>query len=71
MDVKNYYETNGYVVLRNLVHSELIDKLLKLYAEQIVPSNYPFFRQNTNAYEANRYNEFGYVEQSFLRYPGL
>lgn len=43
MDVKNYYETNGYVVLRNLVHSELIDKLLKLYAEQIVPSNYPFF----------------------------
>ncbi len=30
MDVKNYYETNGYVVLRNLVPSELIDKLLKL-----------------------------------------
>ncbi len=43
MDVKNYYETNGYVVLRNLVPSELIDKLLKLYAEQIVPLNYPFF----------------------------
>jgi phytanoyl-CoA hydroxylase len=66
MDVRDYYETNGYVVLRNLVSCDLIDTLLKLYSEQILPSNYPFFRQNTNAYEPNKLNEFGYVEQSFL-----
>ncbi len=66
MDPHEYYEANGYFVFRNLIPSNLIDRLMKLYAENIVPSNYPFFRQNTNQYEANELNEFGYVKQAFL-----
>jgi phytanoyl-CoA hydroxylase len=66
MNERDYYEKNGYVVFQNLVSTDLIDKLLKLYSEQIVPSKYPFFRQNTNIYESNQLNQFGYVNQSFL-----
>lgn len=66
MDIRDYFETNGYVVLRNLISSDLINKLLELYAQQIVPSKHPFFRQDTNAYELNELNEFGYVKQAFL-----
>ena len=66
MDIRNYYETNGYVVCRNLVDPSLIDRLLNLYKQQIVPSKEPFLRQITNEYEPNDFNEFGYVKQDFL-----
>jgi phytanoyl-CoA hydroxylase len=66
MNPQDYYLENGYFVARNLIRTDLIDRLLDLYAKEIVPSRYPFFRQSTNNYEANRLNEFGYVEQSFL-----
>lgn len=66
MKYRDYYETNGYIVFRNLVSNDLIDTLVKLYTQEIVTSKYPFFRQNTNAYEQNEINEFGYVEQAFL-----
>ncbi len=66
MNERNYYETNGYFVERNLFSNDLIDRLLKSYKDKIVPSNYPFFRQNTNEYEPNELNEFGHVNQAFL-----
>lgn len=66
MDLKNYYETNGYVVCENLVSTDLIDKLVNLYKEQIVPSKEPFFRQMTNKFEPNDVTEFGHVRQDFL-----
>lgn len=66
MQPQSYYQENGYVVFRNLLPLELIDKLLNLYTKQIVPSTYPFFRQSTSKYEVNQLNEFGYVKQSFL-----
>ncbi len=66
MSLQDYYNTNGYVVVRNLISDQLIDQLLDLYNKQILPSKYPFFRQNTNVYEPNKINEFGHVQQSFL-----
>ncbi|MBD2296496.1 phytanoyl-CoA dioxygenase family protein [Anabaena sphaerica FACHB-251] len=66
MQPVEYYQENGYVIFRNLISIDLIDQLLERYSKEIVPSCYPFFRQNTNRYEVNRLNEFGYVEQSFL-----
>lgn len=66
MNPHDYYQDNGYFVARNLIRTDLIDRLLELYAKEIVPSRYPFFRQSTNNYEPNRLNEFGHVEQSFL-----
>ena len=65
-NTRELYEENGYVVIPNLVPTDLIDKLLTLYKKDVISSSYPFFRQSTNAYQPNKINEFGNVEQSFL-----
>jgi phytanoyl-CoA hydroxylase len=64
--VREYYAAHGYCVFRNLIPHPLIDQVVRRYVEDIVPSDYPFFRQNTDAYEPNRLTEHGYVKQSFL-----
>ena len=63
---KEYYETNGYCVFRNLIPTAAVDRLVQRYQEDIVSSDYPFFRQNTDAYQPNKLTEHGYVKQSFL-----
>ena len=65
-DLRQYYYEEGYCVYRNLIPQHLIDRLVEHYKRDIVPSDYSFFRQNTDAYEPNRYTEHGYVKQSFL-----
>lgn len=65
-DLRKYYESNGYVVMRGLIAPDKIGGLLEEYREQIVPSKAKFFRQNTNVYEANRLTSGGHVAQSFL-----
>jgi phytanoyl-CoA hydroxylase len=66
LSAQQYYETQGYFVYRNLIPTELINELTTRYQNEILPSKYPFFRQDTNKYEPNQINEFGYVEQAFL-----
>jgi phytanoyl-CoA hydroxylase len=61
-----HYATHGYAVVKDLVPKSQIRDLLTLYQRDIVPSGYPFFRQNSNAYEANKLTTRGYVRQSFL-----
>jgi phytanoyl-CoA hydroxylase len=64
--LRESYQTNGYVICRNLISEEPIDKVLNLYKEQIVPSKSAFFRQMTNKFELNEFNDYGYVKQDFL-----
>lgn len=66
MNLQNYYQDNGYVLIPRLIPLNYVDELLNIYKKAIVPSKHPFFRQNTNRYEANEINEFGYVKQAFL-----
>jgi phytanoyl-CoA hydroxylase len=63
---KEYYEENGYYICRNVIPTDLIDKLVERYKQDIVSTKYPFFRQNTNVYEPNKLTDHGYVKQSFL-----
>ena len=65
-DLREYYYEEGYCICRNLISHNLIDQLVQRYERDVVSSDYPFFRQNTDAYERNRYTECGYVRQSFL-----
>jgi phytanoyl-CoA hydroxylase len=60
------YETHGYVVRRQLIDPALIDQLVAQYQQTIVPSRYPFFRQDRNRYEPHQINAYGHVQQSFL-----
>ncbi|MBV8883847.1 MAG: phytanoyl-CoA dioxygenase family protein [Chroococcidiopsidaceae cyanobacterium CP_BM_RX_35] len=63
---RDSFEIVGYIVCKDLVSTDLIDKLVDLYKEQIVPSKDSFLRQMTNKFEPNELNEFGYVKQDFL-----
>jgi phytanoyl-CoA hydroxylase len=60
------YETNGYVVCRQVIDHHRIDRVIETYQNTIVPSRYPFFRQSHNRYEPNQLDQYGYVQQSFL-----
>lgn len=64
--LRDHYKTNGYCVCRDLIPAPMIDRVVQRYLRDIVPSDYPFFRQNTNVYEPNKLTEHGYVKQSFL-----
>lgn len=63
---QEYYEENGYYICRNLISHELIDQLLQRYQEEIVPSDYQFFRQTNSKFESHKFTEYGYIKQSFL-----
>ena len=64
--LQSYYDEHGYVVVRKLISEKRIARLLAVYTRDIVPSQQPFFRQNSSRYERNRINDHGYVRQSFL-----
>ncbi len=67
MDIDaEHYARYGYAVVRSAVPQASIQELKTLYAQDIVPSRHPFFRQNANAYESNKLSAHGYVLQSFL-----
>jgi phytanoyl-CoA hydroxylase len=76
-DAAGYYREYGYVVVRQLISSAAITKLLDAYTRDILPSKSRFYRQNTDRYEPNRLSSSGFVEQAFLdihaykRYPAF
>lgn len=65
-DAFEYYTRHGYVVCDRLISSDAIAALMRLYRRDILPSDQKFFRQNTNHYEPNRMNAYGFVSQCFL-----
>lgn len=60
------YDNQGFVVVRDVVPTDLIDAVLYHYREEILPTDYRLYRQNTNRYEKNRTSPAGHVLQSFL-----
>lgn len=62
---KEYYESHGYYIYRNLIPENLIDNILALYQSDILPSKKPFFRQSSNRWEPNKITEYGYAIDSF------
>lgn len=63
---KQYYDNNGYVVIKNFIPCDLIDNVISVYLKDIFLSKKKFFRQSTGKYEINKFNPSGYVTQSFL-----
>lgn len=66
LNPREYYQENGYYVFRNSIPHEKIDALLDRYRSEIVPSEAPFFRQSSNCWEKNVFNEHGYALNSLL-----
>ncbi len=63
---KDFYEANGYYIVKNLIPEFLIDQLLAIYQSKILASKDYFFRQSSNRWETNKTSSYGYAEESFL-----
>jgi phytanoyl-CoA hydroxylase len=66
-----YYETNGYVVLRNIVKREVCDALREAF--DVTVKRYPgyIYRQTTANPEKNQVNEFGFIMNPILNLQSL
>jgi hypothetical protein len=42
INLRKYYESNGYIVMPGLITTDQVESLLKAYREQIVPSKAKF-----------------------------
>jgi phytanoyl-CoA hydroxylase len=77
INLRRYYESNGYVLMPGLIATDKIESVLNAYREQIVPSKVKFFRQDTGMYESHRFTSGGHVAQGLLdihnykRFPGF
>lgn len=69
-DAQVFYQDNGYYLFKNLISPKLIDTLLTQYQRDILPSQQPFFRQNTGCYERHIINEHGYMSRPLLDIHG-
>lgn len=59
-----YYHENGYVIVKSLIHKDLIDKFMKGYTEFKQKKNYIIRAQDTNRPEKLEVNKEGFIEHS-------
>lgn len=65
-EIKNYYEEYGYVVIKNAISPEHIDKFYKSYEVLKASKSYYFRSQDTNRAERLEVNTEGFLERSIL-----
>lgn len=71
-DIRNYYEQNGYVVLRNLIPAELCDRARLAFEQEVKPYDGYMYRQTTSGSpEKHKFAESGYLLNSILNMQDL
>jgi phytanoyl-CoA hydroxylase len=70
-DVRNYYDQNGYVVVRNLIPSELCDKARQFFEIEVKPYEKYLYRQATANPEKHFLTSHGYMLNSLLNIQDL
>lgn len=70
-DIRNYYNENGYVVLRNLIPSELCDEALSFFKTEVKPYNGYLYRQASGNPEKHNLASHGYMLNSLLNIQDL
>lgn len=70
-DIRNYYDQEGYVVIRNLIPGELCDRAKKAFEQEV--KTYPgyIYRQTTANPEKNTFTDQGYVINPVLNIQDL
>lgn len=69
--VRDYYEQNGYVVVRGLIPPELCDQAHALFEEQVKPYNGFIYRQATANPERHVFTSHGFMLNSILNIQSL
>lgn len=64
--IRNYYEENGYVVVRSLISPEVCDTQRLLWDEEVKPFRGHIYRQATAKAERHVFNENGWVMNPIL-----
>jgi phytanoyl-CoA hydroxylase len=59
---REYYETNGYVVLRGLISRELCARVRAIFDETVRDTGIPMLRQKNMRYETNTFDESGFLD---------
>jgi phytanoyl-CoA hydroxylase len=65
-EIRQYYEENGYVVIKNALPDNKIDNLIKKYEILKTSPSYYFRSQDTNRFEKLTVNQEGFLEHSIL-----
>lgn len=64
--IRNYYEENGYVVVRNLLPKILCDEILKQFKAEVKPYDGYIYRQASANPEKHKFTEHNYMLNSIL-----
>jgi phytanoyl-CoA hydroxylase len=72
-NIRNYYNDNGYVVVRNVISHEFCDEVIKSFVEEVKVFGGYIYRQSSegNSPEKNRFNKNGYLSNSILNFQDL
>lgn len=65
-DVRNYYDDNGYVVVRNLIPKSLCDEALKHFRGEVKPFDGFIYRQASANPEKHKFTKHGFMLNSIL-----
>jgi len=70
-EIQAYYNNNGYVVLRNLISSDLCDQARSIFKSQVKPYSGYLYRQASGNPEKHIFTEYGYMLNSLLNIQDL
>ena len=69
--IKEYYDTNGYVVVRDLIPKELCDKAKEFFKQEIKPYKGYIYRQASANPEKNIITPYNYILNSVMNLQDL
>jgi phytanoyl-CoA hydroxylase len=70
--IREYYQQNGYLVIRNLIPTELCDRARSVFAQEIKPFDGYLYRQpSSGAAEKHILTDHGYMLNSILNIQNL
>ncbi|MBR8833965.1 MAG: phytanoyl-CoA dioxygenase family protein [Stigonema ocellatum SAG 48.90 = DSM 106950] len=70
-DIRNYYDENGYVILRNLIPTELCDEARSFFKTEVKPYDAYLYRQASSNPEKHILTSYGYMLNSLLNIQDL
>jgi phytanoyl-CoA hydroxylase len=70
-EIKSYYESEGYVILKGLISDEICDKARLLWVSQVKPFKGHIYRQAGTKAEKHKFNDRGWVMNPILNLQSL
>jgi len=69
--MKEYFDTHGYIVVRNLIPEEICDLALKAFSEEVRPYKGHIYRQASANPEKHKWTDHNYMLNSILNVQSI